>query len=371
MKKIIVIGSFAESLLNFRGHLLTRLVEKGYDVVACAPDASDDLIEALARMHVSYVRVPVDRTGKNPLNDIVLFCSICVLLFKSRPDYLLAYTIKPVIFVSLASVVFPFITCSSIITGLGYAFSQGEKKVSSLQKLIFFLYKLALKHNKTVIFQNPDDRRLFEKLGLVSDTNNKIRVVNGSGVDLDYYHFIPPQPKPSFLMIARLIRDKGVYEYIEAAEQIRKKYPDIEVSLAGWIDSNPAAIEEEDLVLWINKKIIRYLGRLDDVRPALEKCSVYVLPSYREGTPRTVLEAMSIGRAIITTDVPGCRETVEPGINGFLVDKLDVQGLILAMEKFIVEPDLALRMGMQSRRIATEKYDVKTVSESIIHAMEI
>ncbi len=366
-KNVVVIGSFAPSLLNFRGNLLRSMVQRGYQVTACAPEASAEVVQSLKDIGVFYKSLPVDRTGKNPIKDCILFFSVLILLLKERPRFLLTYTIKPVIFGSLAAALIPGVSSSSIITGLGYMFSEKAGKRSLLFAVVTFLYKLALKSNKTVIFQNPDDRNLFQELHLTENRRNV--VVNGSGVDLNHYSYAPPASGTSFLLIARLLKNKGIYEYVEAARIIKRKYPETEFSLVGWIDSNPSAIKQEELSSWIEEGVVNYLGKLEDVRPVIRKCTTYVLPSYREGTPRTVLEAMSVGRAIITTDVPGCRETVAHGINGFLVEKGEVAPLAYAMEKFIKNRELAVRMGRESRKIAQEKYDVEIVSRSIITAM--
>jgi glycosyltransferase involved in cell wall biosynthesis len=174
-----------------------------------------------------------------------------------------------------------------------------------------------------------------------------------------------------FLLIARLLRDKGIHEYIDAARSIRQRYPQAVFHLAGWIDSNPAAISKSDLQSWIDDGVIIYHGRLDDVRTVLAACHVYVLPSYREGTPRTVLEAMATGRPVITTDAPGCRETVLDGENGFLVPVANVTALAAAMERFLDDPALIISMGQRSREIAQDKYDVHAVNAAMLNHMGV
>jgi len=200
-------------------------------------------------------------------------------------------------------------------------------------------------------------------------------VVNGSGVDVSDYNVLPlPRDnngaiKPSFLLIARLLKDKGIIEYVAAAERVKQLYPEAEFHLVGGLDENPAAISELQLDEWIAQGDITYWGQIKDVRPAIEACSVYVLPSYREGTSRSVLEAMSMGRAIITTDAPGCRETVIAGENGYLISVKAVDELVEAMTQFIEQPALYEQMGQMSRRIALEKYDVKKVNDHMLSEM--
>jgi len=188
-------------------------------------------------------------------------------------------------------------------------------------------------------------------------------------VDTEYYKPEPFAENLSFLLIARLLKDKGIREYAESATIIKQKYPKISFRLVGWIEDNPASISKKELDLWVKQGIIEYLGKLSDVRPAIAESSVYVLPSYREGTPRTVLEAMAMGRPIITTDAPGCRETVQHGKNGFLVPVKNAPALVNAMEQFIRQPELTEQMGKASRQIAIEKYDVHKVNAVILKTM--
>jgi glycosyltransferase involved in cell wall biosynthesis len=195
-------------------------------------------------------------------------------------------------------------------------------------------------------------------------------VLTGSGIDTQAFAFVPPPPGPTtFLLIARLLGDKGVREYVAAARILTRKYPHAVFQLVGWIDTNPDAIRPDELNEWIKEGAIEYLGRLNDVQPAIAACSVYVLPSYREGTPRTVLEAMAIGRPIVTTDAPGCRETVVHEDNGLLVAVKSVDQLVAAMQRFLDDPKLAARMGRRSREIAETKFDVRNVSAVMLKEM--
>jgi len=206
-------------------------------------------------------------------------------------------------------------------------------------------------------------------LGILS-SKVPVVVVNGSGVDVENFDVTPiPVWPPHFLLIARLLGDKGVREYAEAAQRIKAAHSEVLFSLVGWIDENPDAIGQEELESWIADGRLDFLGRMSDVRQAIEACTVYVLPSYREGTPRTVLEAMAMGRPIITTDVPGCRETVVDGDNGFLVPMKSVDALVQAMEHFIEARSLVASMGVRSRQVAEEKYDVHKVNEVMLREM--
>jgi glycosyltransferase involved in cell wall biosynthesis len=194
-------------------------------------------------------------------------------------------------------------------------------------------------------------------------------VVNGSGVDVTAFAVAPLPTEPHFLLIARLLGDKGVREYAQAAQRTREIYPQARFSLVGWLDENPDSISQAELDSWVREGTLNFLGRLSDVRPALASCSVFVLPSYREGTPRTVLEAMAMGRAVITTDAPGCRETVVNGDNGFLVSVKSVAALTVAMTRFLDDPELAVRMGRRGRYLAEQKYDVHKVNAMMLKEM--
>jgi glycosyltransferase involved in cell wall biosynthesis len=319
---------------------------------------------------VTYRTVYLARTGINPFADIHSLLNL-ILLFRSiKPDVFLGYTIKPVIYGSLAARLAGVSQIFSMITGVGYALSNYDRKSRIVGRVVKAMYRFVLKRNRRVFFQNPDDRQLFLDQLLI-ENERQTCLINGSGVDIDTFS---PEPMPeniSFLLIARLLRDKGIVEYAQAARAIRKKYPEITCRLVGVFEDSPSSLSESDVMNWAKQGTIELLGEMDDVRPALADCSIYVLPSYREGTPRTVLEAMSMGRPIITTNVPGCRETVENGVNGYLVPVRDVQSLVAKMESFIKCPETIASMGAASRKIAVEKYDVRKVTASILAAMQL
>lgn len=369
-KRIVVVGSYANSLIAFRGALLRRLVDQGHEVIACAPSADDGITETLRAMGVTYRDVPFDRAGMRPDKDLHVFRVLVSLFREVKPDVVLSYTIKPVIYGMLAAGVAGVPGRFAMITGLGYTFIGSTMKARLVGLATRQLYRLSLRRAKRVFFQNPDDRALFERYGLTRDAD-QATIINGSGVDLEAFKPLPlPKEGPSFLLIARLLTDKGIREYIQAARLVREKHPEAAFHLVGWLDEgNPAGISKAELEDWVEEGIVHYHGHLQDVRPAIEAASVYVLPSYREGTPRTVLEAMAMGRPIVTTDAPGCRETVEHGENGFLVPVRDAGSLADAMARFVEEPDLIRTMGQRSREIAEQKYDVYEVNNVILQTM--
>ncbi|VVS94876.1 glycosyl transferase family 1 [Desulfoluna spongiiphila] len=320
---------------------------------------------------MEYREIPFQRAGLNPFADFEGLRVLMALFRECRPDIVLSYTIKPVIYGALTAKLAGVNKIYSMITGLGYVFSDGSIKSRVVGCIASILYKFSLACNERVFFQNPDDRDFFGERGLLTSLNKAV-LINGSGVDVGYFAQAPFPVNPSFLLIARLLRDKGIYEYVQAARILKERCPEISFRLVGWVDTeNPGSIIHDELQSWVGEGVIEYLGRMEDVRPALSGCSVYVLPSYREGTPRTVLEAMSMGRPVITTDTPGCRETVVEGDNGFLVPVRDAASLARAMERFIRQPELIEGMGRRSREIAKEKYCVNKVNNRIFEALRL
>ena len=377
--KFLMISSFLPSVLNFRGKLLEAIQTKGYEIHIMVPELVNfqEEYQKLIALGYQVHEIPMQRTGTNPLADLKLLKNMYQQIRQIQPDVVLSYTIKPVIYGTLAAGLAKVPKRFALITGLGYAFQNVETaKRSIFQKLVHGLYAQALKYAHKVFFQNPDDLKLFEDMHLL-EANKPAVVVNGSGVNVQDFEVMPLPineqggVKASFLLIARLLGDKGIREYMAAARSIKAQYPEAEFHLVGWMDDNPSAISQQELETWVNDKIVNYWGKLSDVRPAITASSVYVLPSYREGTPRTVLEAMAMGRAVITTDAPGCRETVSHGVNGYLVAVKSVDQLVQSMQYFIEDPKLMISMGQRSREIALNKYDVHQVNKHMMTEMDM
>lgn len=364
-KKVLIVGSFAPSLTRFRGPLITAMVEHGHTVVAAAPDIDQETGDALRKIGAHVREIPLRNVSLNPMALVRSLRAMRALIRQERPDVLISYTIKPVIVAALAGRAEKVGTIVSLITGAGYAFTGGRELKRLLSRAAAsLLYRIALKRSDVIVFQNPDDERLFRDLGLVP-RHRETFMVNGSGVDLAHFSPVPVPDGTSFLMIARLLKDKGIREFAEAAKRLKEVHPEIPITLVGDFDPSPDSLSREALDELVRCGI-DYQGHVADVRPMIAACSVYVLPSYREGTPRSVLEAMAMGRAIITTDAPGCRETVRDGQNGFLVRPRDADSLYEAMIRFIDEPGLARKMGEESRRLAETKYDVAKVNAKLL-----
>jgi glycosyltransferase involved in cell wall biosynthesis len=369
MGKVVIISNFAESLTVFRGRLLHEMNKKGHEVIACAPSATPVIQEQLKKLGARYHHVPISRRGLNPIYDIYTLGVLIFFLRRERPDAILNYTIKPVLYGSLAGQLTKVPQIYSMINGRGSIFSTDDFKQKLVVMIAWVLFKICFNINCKVFFQNPDDIIYFRRGRLLTKPDQAV-LVNGSGVDLNFFKPVPFPKKFSFVLMARLIKDKGIYEYIEAARIVKKKYPDVTFDLIGPLEKGQRSISKNEVESWQVERIVRYSGWLDDVRPALENTSVYVLPSfYGEGTPRSILEAMSMGRPIITTNAPGCKETVVEGLNGFLVPVRDPVSLANAIMKFIESPALIPTMGQQSRKIAEEKYDVHKVNKVILESM--
>lgn len=370
---IAVVASLTASLTIFRLELLKRLAGAGHDVIAFAPEHDPRVEQALAEIGVRFIRIPMARTGLNPLEDIRTFWSLRQHFKRLKPDMILPYTMKPIIYAGIAARTLGIKERCFLVTGLGHVFSEAggrSFKALAIRHLCVRLYRLAFKRARVVFVYNDADaedvRRYRMLQGGLSPT-----MVAGSGVDLDHFAFArATRGGPVFLMIARLLRDKGVVEYVEASRIVRRTFPNARFQLLGHFDSNPTAISREEINNWVSEGILEYLGTTNDVRPYLEACNVFVLPSYyREGIPRSILEALAIGRPVITTDLPGCRDTVQAGVNGMIVKPLDVVALAEAMASFARNPHLAEKMGRASRELAETKFDVHMINRILFAGM--
>ena len=364
IKKIFLVSRCSWTLFNFRTGLICALKEAGHFVVGggAGGDGYEAKVESLG---ILFVRLPLDKRGIHPGADLKFFWSLYRWYRKEKPDIVHHFTIKPVIYGSIAARLAGVPKIINTVTGLGYVFT--EEKGFLLRGIVEWLYRLALSSATFTFFQNKDDLGLFLKKRMVSP--KKAGLLAGSGVNTD--HFSPRarlHEKPlTFLMIARLLRHKGVHEFVEAARLVKKEYPDFYFQIVGGRDErNPTVVSQNDLNRWKKENVIVWLGEVEDVRSVVEKADVVVLPSYREGTPRSLLEAASMGKPLIATDVTGCREVVEDGVNGFLVPSKDVQALAEAMRKMILDSPLRFRMGKAGREKILREFDETAVVQKII-----
>jgi glycosyltransferase involved in cell wall biosynthesis len=363
---ILIVSNTSWYLRNFRLGLIRSLLERGYEVSILSPkdESSANLQDAGCR----HIHLEMDNKSVNPISDLVMKRRLSKLYGEISPNLILHYTIKPVIYGSLAAAKLgiPFI---NNVTGLGTAFI----KTNWLTWLVKGLYRLSQKNADRVLFQNADDRELFVSERLIPE-NVPQEVIPGTGIDTDYFS---PQPYPesnsiTFLLIARMLWDKGVGEFVEAGRQIKSEFNDVRFQLLGFLDvSNRTAISREQMQVWVDEGIIEYLGATDDVRPYIREAHCVVLPSYREGLPRTLLEAAAIGRPIIATDVTGCREVVDHSVNGYLCKERDANDVSEKMKDMInLSTDERREMGLKGRKKMEENFDEKSVVQKIVNRIE-
>jgi glycosyltransferase involved in cell wall biosynthesis len=350
-RTIVLSANSDWNIANFRQGLVGALRSAGYEPVVIAPQdpAADARMGDLA---VERIPIAIDRAGLNPLADLRLLARYRSLLMRLRPAAYLGYTIKPNIYGSFAASTLG-IPALPNVSGLGTAFIKG----GALQSIVTRLYRIGFRRAPVVFFQNDEDRALFVGRGIVRP--GQARVLPGSGVDLEYFAPMPlSEGPPTFLFIGRLLRDKGVVEFVEAARSLRREYPDARFQLLGPLDEgNRTAIRRPELEYWVAEGIVEHLGTTDDVRPFIAASTAVVLPSYREGLPRSLLEAAAMARPLIATDVPGCRDVVEDGVNGFLCAVRDSGALAEAMRRLLqLRRAQQLAMGEAGRRRVQERF---------------
>jgi glycosyltransferase involved in cell wall biosynthesis len=369
---IAVICSYTPSLVNFRYRLLQAMVENGHAVVAFGPEDDRPTIDRLSAIGVRFVQIPMTRAGLDPLEDLRTLAAMISQLRDVRPDMVLCYTMKPVIYGLIAARLAGIRRRHALMTGLGYVFSndKANPRLPQIRRIATWLYRIALQGDGRVFVYNSADADDI-RAGRMVKPEERMMPVPGSGIDLAHFAEAPvPAGGPVFLMVSRLLRDKGVREFAEAARRLHAEGAAARFQLLGPRDPGPLAIQPDELARWKAEGAIEYLGETDDVRPYLAAATVFVLPSYyREGLPRSILEAIATGRAIITTDLPGCREAVDAGENGLLVPPRDPIALATAMRRFLDEPDLAARMGRRSREIARDRFDVEAVNRLLLKEM--
>ena len=366
--KFILISPKNRTAYNFRGELIKVIIGCGYEVIVTGPDR--DNVERIEELCARFVEIPMNKNGVNPLEDLKYQKALEELFRKEKPDVTLGYTSKPVIYGAIAAKKAGVPHIVSMVTGAGYAFTSQSAKAKVIKRIMSALYKKAFRCADTVVFQNNDDKDEFVSSHLLKE--EKIRIVSGSGVDTVRFSVCDYPEKITFFMLSRLLKSKGVNEYLEAARIVKEKHPEVSFALLGKYESDMQdAIPRDEIEQYINDGIISRYDETNDVRPYYEKCSVYVLPSYREGTPRTVLEAMSMGRAIITSNAPGCRETVIDGETGFLVPVKDSQAVADCMIKFIENPDLIASMGKKSAEYCRSRFDVNIVNKDMLSYLQI
>lgn len=363
--KVVIALNATWNLVNFRSGLIKAMLDAGYEVVAVAP--TDEYVDRLAALGCKFVHMPMETNSINPLKDIKLCFRYWRVLRQERPDVFLGYTVKPNVYGSLAAHLLRIPVINNI-AGLGSVFIRDNWITS----LVRGLYWLALSRSSKVFFQNQDDLNAFVSWGIVRPS--VVERLPGSGVDLNKFY-----PKPSldetsrviFLMIARMLWDKGVNEYVQAAKAVKAHHPQTEFALLGFLDvKNPSAVSREQMEEWVAQGFVTYWGVSNDVRVEIAQANVIVLPSYREGTPRSLLEASAMGKPVISTDAVGCKDVVEDGVTGFLCKTKDVNDLTAKIMQMIDLTHIErMHMGGQGRLKMEREFDEEIVIEQYLNVI--
>ena len=364
---ILVVAPKSRPVYNFRGDLIREMIKKGNTVTAVGPE--DEYRKEIESMGVKYICLKMNKTSISVLHDIKYCLSLRKIIKSEKIDMTFAFTIKPVVYGSIAAKTCGLKNIYSMIAGLGRLF--GEKrgiKTTIVRMISGMLYKTAFKCCNKVFFQNQDDLEEFVKYGYLK--REKTQRVNGSGVNMERFSPTGLPEIPTFLMVSRVLKDKGVFEFIEAAKILKSKHPEAKCILLGGFDSAMGAITHDELKPYIDSGAIEFPGETKNVQPYFENASVFVLPTYyREGIPRTILEALANKMPVITTNMPGCKETVEEGKNGFLIPIKNAEALAEKMEWFVNHPDETEKMAGRSLEICKEKFDVNKVNRVILDTM--
>lgn len=374
-KSVIIIGTVASSILGFRANLIKALLEQKYKVYTFVSEYSQDELNAIEALGAIPIIYELNRGGTNPLADAKVTYVLSNKIKAINPDLVFSYFSKPVIFGTLAAKLAKVPRVIGMLEGLGYAFTEQpeglSKKAQLIKSIQVLLYKIALPQLDKIIFLNPDDQK--DLLETYHIKVKQVDVLGGIGLDLDEYNYQPIDTTDlpiSFLFIGRMLKEKGIHDFIAAAKIVKRSHPDVQFTVLGAIDPfNPGALQQSELDRLVSLNIINYPGQVDNVQKWIAASHIFVLPSYREGVPRSTQEAMAIGRAVITTDVPGCRETVIDGVNGFLIERWNPEALAEKMIYFIEHPEEIKKMGYESYKIAQDKFDADKVNKRLINML--
>ncbi|MFJ1490680.1 glycosyltransferase family 4 protein [Capnocytophaga canis] len=374
IKKIALISNATSSIFNFRKHLIFFLKEKGYEVYCLSPDYTSDDKQILNSWGVIPVDYELSRSGMNLFVEIKCIKRLTRILRDIAPDLVLSSFVKSAIYGTIAAKKANVYRIITMLEGLGYAFTEQPTGISLKQKIVqkiqILLYKIALPKADVVIFLNNDDPKdLLEKYNIPT---KRIEILGPIGLELeDFPKFETPLHPISFLWIGRLLKDKGIWEYLKAAEIVKRRYTDVEFRIIGGLDiENPEGISKKELDVFVHKGVVKYFGLVNNVAQIISESSITVSSSYREGSPRSIQESMAVGRCIIATDIAGSRDLVAVGENGFLVPKWNPEALADKMIYLIENPDLIIEMGEKSHRMAVERLDGRKVNEKLLKILE-
>jgi glycosyltransferase involved in cell wall biosynthesis len=363
--QVLIVGALPESIPNFRGGLIRALVRTGVTVTCMTSPANEGTLKRIEELGVTFRPYSISRNSISVRDDIRTVKELRNAFMEIRPDIVLAYTIKPIVWAGIALFFMRSVAFHALIEGLGYAFYGAGFKRRIISIIATALYKVSLTRAQSVIFLNEDNLNSFVTRRIVSKT--KCHTIAGTGVNLELFPFTPlPEGDFVFLTIARLLGEKGLRELAAAARIVKSKCPSTIIRLVGPADPSPDGISLSEVTNWQRDGLIEYLGEMQDVRPALQSCHVYVLPSYHEGMPRTVLEALATGRAVITTTAPGCRHSIIDGQQGFLIAPQSAQSLADAMLKLLQNPRLVVDFGKAARERAIATFSEDKVNKMLL-----
>lgn len=370
-KKLLFLANSAPVFISHRSPVAIAALENGYDVHVAAP-YEKQAVAKIRELGFTYHRINLSRRGINPLKELVTLQSIIRLYRVQKPDIVYQATIKPVIYGGIAARIVKIPAVLSAITGLGYIFLKKGPVAFVVRALVSGLYKVALSHpNIKVIFQNPDDRQGFIDTNTVKESNTIL--IRGSGVDVTQFSVVP-EPESQVIQIAlisRMLWDKGIGEFVDAARQLKQTGLPVECVLVGGEDlGNPAHISESKLKEWQAEGVVEWWGHRNDVKDIIQQSHIICLPSYREGVPRVLIEAAACGRPIVTTNVPGCREIVRDGANGFLVPAKTVDAMYRALATLVNDKALRQKMGHTGRQMVEDEFAVEHVIRQTLGAFE-
>lgn len=367
--KVLICASYGVSLTNFRGDLIKDMVAKGHEVICTSVEPADLIEKDINALGAKYYSIPGTRTGLNFIQNMRELLAYLVAFYKIKPDVCFLYMSKPIVYGGISAILNKVGHIYVFVTGLEVAFYSTGLKNNLVRLVLKTFYKWIHKKSDHVFFMNRDDYKTMKQFHLISE--EKAVFVNGSGVNTKKFKKEAMQSEDKVCMTARLVISKGIREYIKAAEIVRNKYSNVEFLLVGGLDSNPEAIKEEELNEIITQGNIRYYGFAEDVRPYLKQCTIFVLPSYHEGNGRSIVEAEAIGRPIITTNAPGCKDTVIPGYNGFLVPIKDSEAIAQKIELLLQNKELKMAMAENSYQLCKERFDVNKINEVILEKMKL
>lgn len=366
--KVMFITAATFTIPWFREDMLCDFVQRADDVVVLGNEERSKWEPYFKKLCVRYRSYPVARNGLNPVSDLGTYYSLKRIIAEELPDKVLTNQVKANVYGCLAASRLNINDVYVMMGGLGSVFHGNDSKSRLARAFVTKEYRASLKHAKKIFFQNDEDAKLLYDLGAIKQ--NQVIRINGSGVNLEHFKQEPLPQQTSFVFIGRLVKGKGVLDYLDAARMVKREYPEVSFNLVGPYDTNPSGLKPEDIQAYIDDGTIVYHGEQKDVRPFLKKTSCFVLPSYYgEGTPKSALEAMATGRSLIVADAVGCREVVNNGTNGFIVPPRAPEAIAAAMRRLIEERGLAESMGVASRRIAEDEFDVCKVNRIICSTM--